>query len=90
MVICIRYVIGDSHEVGTYFFYKVELNCTTAESIKNIVIYNLSKYDINLECLKKNFVGLVSDGVSKMLSRKAGSWYFKNIFLTYVIVAITD
>jgi len=72
LVICLRCAIGDALEVSTFFFDIVELNCTTAESIKNALLCNLSKHNINLEFLKKNLVGFVSDGASTMLGRKTG------------------
>lgn len=72
LVICLRCAIGDPLEFSTFFFDIVELNCTTAESIKNAILCNLSKYNIDLEFLKKNLVGFGSDGASTMLGRKAG------------------
>ncbi|KAL4141586.1 hypothetical protein QTP88_004202 [Uroleucon formosanum] len=53
-------------------YLRIELNCTTAESIKNTILCNLSKYNIDLEFLKNNLVGFVSDGAFTMLGRKAG------------------
>jgi len=72
LVICLRCAIGDAFEVSTFFFDIVELNCTTAESIKTAILDNLFKYNINLGFLKNNLVGFVSDGASTMLGRKAG------------------
>lgn len=56
-----------------YFFVDIiELNCTSAESIKTAIINNMLKHGIKLDFLKQNLVGFVSDGASNILRRKAG------------------
>ncbi|XP_025190416.1 E3 SUMO-protein ligase KIAA1586-like [Melanaphis sacchari] len=73
LVICLRCANGDSQEINIFFFFDIiELNCTSAESIKTAIINNMLKHGIKLDFLKQNLVGFVSDGASNMLGRKAG------------------
>lgn len=72
LVICLRCVNGDSQGINIYFFDIIELNCTSAESIKTAIINNMLKHGIKLDFLKQNLVGFVSDGASNMLGRKGG------------------
>jgi len=72
LVICLRCANGDSQDINIFFFDIIELDCTSAESIKTAIINNMLKHGIKLDFLKQNLVGFVSDGASNMLGRKAG------------------
>lgn len=93
LVIRLRCANGDSQDINIFFVDIIELNCTSAESIKTSIINNMLKHGIKLDFLKQNLVGFVSDGASNMLGRKAGvGVLLQNIFLTSVcgIVATID
>ncbi|CAI6372550.1 unnamed protein product [Macrosiphum euphorbiae] len=72
LVICLRCAIGELGEINTFFFDIVELNNTSAVSVKGSMLQALEKYGINFEFLKKNLNAFVSDGASNMLGRKSG------------------
>lgn len=68
LVICLRCANGDSQDINIFFFFGIiELNCTSAESIKTAIINNMLKHGIKLDFLKQNLVEFVSDGASNML-----------------------
>lgn len=72
LVVCLRCAIGELGEINTFFFDIVELNNTSAISVKGSMLQALEKYGINFEFLKKNLIAFVSDGASNMLGRKSG------------------
>lgn len=72
LVVCLRSAIGELDEINTFFFYIVELNNTSALSVKGSILQLLEKYGINFDFLKRNLIAFVSDGSSNMLGRKTG------------------
>lgn len=72
LVICLRTVVGPNNEVITFFFDIIELTNTSADSIKNAILTNLSSHGLNNNFLKLNLIAFVSDDASSMLGRIAG------------------
>eukprot|EP00102_Acyrthosiphon_pisum_P010394 XP_008178697.1 PREDICTED: E3 SUMO-protein ligase KIAA1586-like [Acyrthosiphon pisum] len=72
LVICLRTVVGPNNEVITFFFDIIELTNTSADSIKNAILTNLSSHGLNNNFLKLNLIAFVSDGASSILGRIAG------------------
>jgi len=53
LVVCLRCAIGELGEINSFFFDIVELNNTSAISVKGSMLQALEKFGINFEFLKK-------------------------------------
>lgn len=72
LVICLRSAVSNNNDVITYFFNIIEVQNTSANSIKTAILTDLYAHGLTDDFLKENLIAFVSDGASNMLGRLSG------------------
>ncbi|KAF0751395.1 E3 SUMO-protein ligase KIAA1586-like isoform X4 [Aphis craccivora] len=69
LVICLRSAVSNNNDVITNFFNIIEVQNTSANSIKTAILTDLYAHGLTDDFLKENLIAFVSDGASNMLGR---------------------